>query len=64
MDQEIPAGKTLKEIFGFDHVLFADDSNLLNSTILGLVHAIQNEALKYGLTLNFKKKTFQGRNSI
>jgi len=54
----IPTGKIFKDLFGFDHVLFADDTNLVNSDIRALramLHCVQVQAQMYGLTLNFDK---------
>ena len=59
-EDNCPNAKYFERTCGFSHVLYCDDSNLLNNTIVGLrymLHAIEAQALIYGLTLN-SKKTF------
>ena len=51
-------GGFFKSLFGFDHVLFADDTNLISADIQSLkemLHTVQIQAQMYGLTLNFDK---------
>ena len=59
-DQTIPEAHDFRRTFAFDHVLYADDTNLLNTTMPGLramLHAVEKEAGRYGLTLNLSKTT-------
>ena len=58
--RNFPQANFFKSCFGFDHVLFADDTNLVNSSLLGIramLHAVEKQALLYGLRLNFDKTT-------
>jgi len=44
-----------EETFGFDHVLYADDTNLLSPTarsVRAMLHAVEEEAGRYGFQLN------------
>ena len=53
-----PVGHDFHKLFGFDHVLFADDTNLTNTSPLGLrimLHAVEREAYLYGFTLSMEK---------
>ena len=57
-EENCPNAMYFEQTSGFSHVLYCDDSNLLNNTAIGLrhmLHAIEAQALIYGLTLNFKK---------
>jgi len=54
----IPANCTIKSQYGFDQVLYADDSNVAQHSLLAAklaLHAIQTEALFYGQELNLAK---------
>ena len=49
-----------EETFGFDHVLYADDTNLLSPTarsVRAMLHAVEEEAGRYGFQLNMDKTT-------
>ena len=57
-DQSVPSAHEFREHFAFDHVLYADDTNLVNTSLFGLrfmLHAVEKEAKRYGLTLNMSK---------
>ena len=47
-----------ERLFNFNHVLYADDSNLFSTTLQSLrcmLHEVEREAKKYGLRLNVTK---------
>ena len=50
--------KFFNDLFGRDHCIYADDTNLISTClrmIRAMLHSIQIEAARYGLTLNLDK---------